>query len=58
MIAALRACRTEACKTMGETKIHSELYRRLDRLTEAIDDVVELDDMAGDRGHFWLKSNG
>jgi hypothetical protein len=41
-----------------EVEIHSEIYRRLGRLTEAIDDVAELEDMAGDREHFWLRRGG
>jgi hypothetical protein len=58
MMAALRQCREAACATMGEVEIHSELYRRLGRFTEAFDDVAELEDMASDREHFWLKAGG
>lgn len=55
MMAAASHCRTEACNTMGEVGFHSEVYRRLDAVTNAIDDLMALPEMAGDREHLWLK---
>ncbi|HYI83863.1 MAG TPA: hypothetical protein VEX11_11710 [Acetobacteraceae bacterium] len=51
MIAAASHCRHEGRATRASTAPGSELHRRLEAVAEAIDDLMGLPEMAGDRGH-------
>ena len=50
MLAAAAYCRSEACQTMREAAIGGDLYLRLGAVAAAIDDLMELPEMTGDRG--------
>ena len=55
LMEALKTARNLSCQAMGEVDYHSDLFKVLDAMNHAIDDVCVATGRPQD--HFWVKAN-
>ena len=55
LMEALKTARNLSCQAMGEVDYHSDLFKVLDAMNHAIDDVCVA--TGRPREHFWVKAN-
>jgi len=55
LMEALKTARNLSCQAMGEVDYHSDLFKVLDAMNHAIDDVCVA--TGRPREHFWVRAN-